>query len=182
VISRPRPLRESNDCPIGNPEGQFGLDVICDLNYFEVLLLDETGTRIARAYPFPGLIPTELFIADAAVYVIGQGAPIIEADGLANGPAISGTGPWYGNQPSGFLARIDRITGDHLVRLFPEPGSDGSGDDLYPWWTIGDQLNVSAGSDFEGVATTSSGDISISLQTQVLLFDPVTLDQRPGHP
>ena len=102
-------------CALGDPgpAAVYGRDLICDVEYGEILLLDADETRILRAFPFPGSPPQGLAVSDDAVYCTRQG------DG-----ALSHS----------MLCRIDRTTSALTVRLFtPDP------DELTSWLPVDQQ-------------------------------------------
>lgn len=51
VLSRPAPetLDLAPGCGLGDPSGVYGRDIICVVEYGEVLLMDQSGTEILRA-------------------------------------------------------------------------------------------------------------------------------------
>lgn len=82
---------------VGDRSGVPGLDFSC-IGDGELLLLDETGERIERAYPLPEIAPRWIEVTDDAVYCGAQ------ADG---------------GQAHSMLCRVDRETGELTVRVFP---------------------------------------------------------------
>lgn len=96
---------EGDGCGIGatdDPDARYRRDVVCDMEYGEVLLLDHDEQRILRAYPLAGLPPQGLLATEEAVYCVRQGD---------------------GGLPDSMLCRIDRQTGEWTVRVFPHPQS-----------------------------------------------------------
>jgi len=147
-------LTESTGCGFGateDPEAVYGRDVVCLLEYTEILLLDSQSGEILRAYPFSGAIPRQLLRTDDALYCIGQ-----SDGGLANS----------------LLCRIDLATLEPAVRIFPRDGSE------YDWswvprgWTIDDPVGVVL---WENLAVSDSG-ITISGHSGTATIDPQTLE------
>jgi hypothetical protein len=101
----------ADGCSLGNLEGTYPIDVICTVEYGEVLLID--GTTIVRAYPMPGAIPSWLYVSANYVYAghIGDG-------GL----------------PDSTLVRIDRATLEATVVVIPAAFDGGS--QWLPSWHI----------------------------------------------
>lgn len=101
----------------------------------ELLLLDTTGTRIERATPLPGIRLTAQLARADALYFLGQqlAAP------MQPGPESDDA------QFPIAVIRLDRATGEHLIRLFPHttvtaaptipPIID------WPGWVLGPELN-----------------------------------------
>jgi hypothetical protein len=89
-------------CRIGAPDGKYPSDFICSTEYGEVLLLDETKSRILRAYPLPGVPAEHLVVTTAAVYCGRDGVLPL---------------------PDPMLCRIDRTTLAETVRVY-QPGLD----------------------------------------------------------
>ena len=89
-------------CGLGDAEGIYGVNFVCEVEYGEVLLLDRSG-RIARAYPMPGLIPSWIHLTEEAVYAgrIGDG-------GL----------------PDATIVRIDRSSYEMVGMVFPPPEAE----------------------------------------------------------
>jgi hypothetical protein len=81
LVSRPDPVA-------GAPAG-----------YGELLLLDRSGERIRRAYPFMGLTPQWMVITQRAIFVGRHGD---------------------GGSPDAMIGRIDRTTGELEVRVVPD--------------------------------------------------------------
>ena len=117
VVSRlSRDVSElAEGCALGDTGSAavYGRDVICDVEYGEVLLLDADETRILRAFPFPGSPPQGLAVNDDAVFCTRQG------DGAMS---------------HSMLCRIDRTTSARNVRLFT---SDA--DELTSWLPVDQQ-------------------------------------------
>ena len=101
----------ADGCDLGDLEGTYPIDVICTVEYGEVLLVQ--GTEIVRAYPMPGAVPSWLLVTPGYVYAghIGDG-------GL----------------PDSTLVRIDRNTLEATVVVIPA-AFDG-GDQWLPSWHI----------------------------------------------
>lgn len=89
-------------CGLGDVEGIYGVDFVCESEYGEVLLLNRSG-RIARAYPMPGLIPSWIHLTEEAVYAgrIGDG-------GL----------------PNATIVRIDRSSYEVVGMVFAPPETE----------------------------------------------------------
>lgn len=99
-------------CSLGNVDGTYGIDVVCTVEYGEILLVDANG-EIVKAYPMPGAVPSWIFLGPAAVYAgrIGDGA-----------------------LPDATVIRIDRATLDATIVLMPAP--DEGGQSWPPHWHI----------------------------------------------
>jgi hypothetical protein len=107
IVSRmpSKSTRLADGCGLGatdDPDAVYRRDVICTLEYGEVLLLDHAESEIMRAFPLPGLPPQRLQLSDDAVWCARRG------DGALT---------------DGMLCRIDRDTYDWQVRVFPHPTS-----------------------------------------------------------
>lgn len=91
---------DGSDCTVGEPDGAWGTEQICSVEYGEVVLVDEAG-RLLRAYPMPGEVPTWIYPTKDAVYAgrVGDGA-----------------------LPESAIARIDRGTLEAEVLVFPTEG------------------------------------------------------------
>lgn len=106
TLSRPteelNQLGFENGCGFGDLGGVYPLDLICTLEYGEILLLNEHG-EILRAYPMPGAPPSWIEVTTDHVYAghIGDGA-----------------------LSSSILVRIDHRTLDPIVVVFQDPDSD----------------------------------------------------------
>ncbi|MCP4247579.1 MAG: hypothetical protein GY778_11070, partial [bacterium] len=126
-------------CGLGNTvDGTYGVDVICVVEYGEILLVDDLG-QIIRAYPMPGAVPSWILVDVDAVYAgrIGDG-------GL----------------PDNTLVRIDRTSLQADVWLVPAPLDGGS--EWPPDWRIASDAQsaqyvslVSIGPDSDGTQTDS---------------------------
>lgn len=101
----------------------------------EVLRLDTTGTVIERSTPLPGIVLTAQLARSDALYFLGQqlaapAQPALESDD-AQLPTV--------------VIRLDRATGEHLVRLFPQsmvtaaPAIRPS--IAWPGWVLGPELD-----------------------------------------
>ena len=98
VLSRvPTRGRGPGNFVLGRPGGVHGTDYVDLLDYGEVLLMDGAG-NILRAYPLPGVPPQGLWVTDDAVYAFRSGD---------------------GGLPDSIICRIDRLTLDSLVRVYP---------------------------------------------------------------
>lgn len=147
-------LTESTGCGFGateDSEAVYGRDVVCLLEYAEILLLDAQSGEILRAYPFSGAIPRQILRTDDALYCISQ-----SDGGIANS----------------MLCRIDLATLEPAVRIFPRAGSE------YDWswvprgWTINDPVGVVL---WENLAVTDDG-LAISGHHGSAKVDPDTLE------
>jgi hypothetical protein len=86
---------------LGDVNGRYGVDWVAPVDYGELLLLDETRTRILRALPLPGVPAQTLLVHDDAVYCARQGD---------------------GGLPDSMLCRADRTGSGWLVRVFVHAG------------------------------------------------------------
>jgi len=100
-----------NGCGLGDPLGVYPVDIVCTLEYGELLLVDEG--KISKAYPMPGAPPSWIHVTDDSVYTghIGDG-------GL----------------PDSTLVRIDRDTLEATVVVIPAPFDGGT--EWLPTWHI----------------------------------------------
>jgi len=161
VLSQPKAetVAWPQGCGLGDPTGLYGRDIICVLEYGEVLLMDPTGERILRAYPLPGLPPYLLVVTHDAIFC----------------------GRWGdGALPDSMLCRIDRTTLDWMVRVFPwymESGFSELSETYIPSnWTIDDPIDASY---FEHMEMTDAG-LTVEGWGGARLVDPTTLDlQEP---
>jgi hypothetical protein len=98
-------------CGLGDPLGVYPIDIVCTLEYGELLLVDD-GT-ISKAYPMPGAPPSWIHVTDDSVYAghIGDG-------GL----------------PDSTLVRIDRDTLEATVVVIPAAFDGGT--EWLPTWHI----------------------------------------------
>jgi len=147
----------TDGCRLGDPDGLYGRDSICVLEYGEVLLLDGTGTTILRAYPLPRHPPQAIVISDDDVYCIRQG------DGAL---------------PDSMLCRIDRITGEWTVRVFPLESESAfvplPADRFIPGnWVINEPDGWIG---FEGLFVRDDGLLQTDGYSGTAIFDPVTLE------
>lgn len=60
-------------CDVSNPDSIYRRDVICTIEYSEILLLDPPDDEILWVYPCPGVRPRQLHATDDALYCVGQG-------------------------------------------------------------------------------------------------------------
>ena len=100
----------------------------------ELLLLDTTGTRIKRSTPIPSLRLTSKLSRPDAYYFLGQ--QVATPDQIA-----------VDRDEMQFpvaLVRIDRETGEHVIRLFPQASSNQEPDIPpiigRPGWELGPEL------------------------------------------
>lgn len=153
----------SEGCGIGDvhdPDAQYIRDVICDTEYGEVLLLNHDQDRILRAFPLPSAPPQTLLVTDDAVYCARQGD---------------------GGLPNSMLCRIDRATGEWMVRLFryeddvrdPWPPAD-----VLPDHWILDRLPDEHAGSMYGQLRIDNGVLVIEHGDVVTRFDPNTLELR----
>jgi hypothetical protein len=143
-------------CVPTDPQCIYGRDFIALSEYGEVLLMDPTGRQILRAYPLPGLPPQTLVITDDAVYCGRQGD---------------------GGLPDSMLCRIDRETGEWMVRVFPWYFESA----YYPLpsnihipdnWVINDPIDRVL---FQELTVTANGLQTVGYEDQSR-FDPTTLE------
>ena len=79
VVAVPTPelteLAWENGCGFGNLDGAYPTEVICVVEYGEILLVNGEG-QIVRAFPMPGAIPGWIHVTEESVYGgrIGDGA------------------------------------------------------------------------------------------------------------
>ena len=159
VVSRlSREVAElAEGCALGDtgPDAVYGRDVICDVEYGEVLLLNSDETQILRAFPFPGSPPQELAVSDEAVYCTRQG------DG-----ALSHS----------MLCRIDRANSARTVRLFT-PDADALTswlpvEQLFGDWSVD---TSAADATFGELITAGAHLLALGWDGQVTPVDPDTL-------
>ena len=143
---------DGSDCTLGDPDGAWGTERICSVEYGEVVLVDEAG-RLLRAYPMPGEVPTWIYPTKDAVYAgrVGDGA-----------------------LPESTIARIDRRTLDAQVLVFPTEGGL-LGVDLPGWSVAPSSADLSrlvvAGDDSAGPLVSSTiGMTSVDLDAVQELF------------
>jgi hypothetical protein len=79
ILAVPTPeltaLVSEDGCGFGNLEGAYPTEVICAVEYGEILLADGEG-QVVRAFPMPGAIPGWIHVTEESVYGgrIGDGA------------------------------------------------------------------------------------------------------------
>jgi len=79
IVAVPTPelteLASENGCGFGNLDGAYPTEVICAVEYGEILLVNGEG-QIVRAFPMPGAIPGWIHVTEESVYGgrIGDGA------------------------------------------------------------------------------------------------------------
>jgi len=147
-------------CVPTDPECVYGRDFIRVYEYGEVLLMDETGQQILRAYPTPGFPfggPGSLVVTDEAIYCASQG------DGAL---------------PDSMLCRIDRTTGDWMARIFPfYVDSAFNPPDLDSYvpnnWTIDKPVDRAL---FLDLVTTPEGLFTVGYGNEQIQVDPDTLE------
>lgn len=148
-------------CALGateDPDAVQGRDVICVLEYGEVLLLDPDESEILRAFPLPGLPPQTLAVTDDAVYCMRQG------DGAL---------------PHSALCRIDRSTHDWFVRIFPSAAMsiEDSGVYLRDGWQVDEPVK---GPLFDDLLAVEDRLIAVG-HDHLIPVDPATLElEDPG--
>jgi hypothetical protein len=98
-------------CSLGDPLGVYPIDVVCAIEYGELLLVD--ARKIVKAYPMPGAPPSWIYVSDDSVYSghIGDG-------GL----------------PDSILVRINRDTLEATVVVIPAEFDGGT--EWLPTWQI----------------------------------------------
>lgn len=147
-------------CTPSQPGCLYGRDYVVNGEYGEVLLLDAAGQKILRAYPLPGF-PLfgfgGLVATDDAIYCGRQG------DGAL---------------PDSMLCRIDRRTGDWIVRLFPAPFDSAyvpPNPEMYipDNWTINDPVDQPL---FLDLMMTEDGLVTVGYDNQAVRVDPDTLE------
>lgn len=119
---------------LGNLDGgTYGVDVICTVEYGEVLLLDAAGD-IARAYPMPGAPPSWLAVTAEAVLGghIGDGA-----------------------LPDSTVFRIDRESLGWDMIVIPAPFD--SAESFPPGWRVATDAQIAAYPATVAVAPDASG-------------------------
>jgi hypothetical protein len=67
-------LSMPDGCGFGDLTGTYPTEVICTVEYGEILLVDDKQ-QVTRAYPMPGAIPSWIYLTPTAVYAgrIGDG-------------------------------------------------------------------------------------------------------------
>ncbi len=155
-------LTHKTGCNLAGPNNSddvYGRDIICLMDYSEILLLDPGSGDILRAYPFPGVFPRQLHATDDAVYCISQGD---------------------GGYPDSMLCRIDLATGEPTVRIFPsdldyDPAHYAPENYWTPrGWTIDEPVDVVLWSNLE----VSGDGITISGHSGSATVDPITLELK----
>lgn len=133
-------------CGLGDPTGVYPVDIICTVEYGEILLVEDAA--IVKAFPMPGAVPGWVHLTDQYVYSgrIGDG-------GL----------------PDSTLVRIDRSTMDVTVVVIPAE-FDGGSEWLPGWHIAADEYRerfyaeVHVNSDDPGTRVSSwMGDFTIDL-------------------
>lgn len=114
VISRPtqelHDLTNKDGCRLGPEDGEYAVDIICTIEYAEILLLADG--KIRRAYPMPGVPPKWIHATKDAIFAGAVG------DGCL---------------PDSTLVRIDRAALTHKVIVFP---GDETTPTLMPSWRL----------------------------------------------
>jgi len=142
-------------CGLGDLDGEYPTELICTVEYGEVILVDRNG-QVARAYPMPGAIPSWIHLTESTVYAgrVGDG-------GL----------------PDSTLVRIDRDTFEATVVVIPAV-SDGL-EDWLPGWLIADadqrtryHTLVGFAPEHDGTEVTSwIGEVRVDIAGVEALFD-----------
>lgn len=148
----------TDGCGLGNVvDGIYRFDVICLIEYAEILQLDTATGEIRRAYPFAGVPPQSIVLGRDALYCLRQGD---------------------GGLPDSMLCRIDLSTGEITVRVFPPEFDSDFLDDPYlpPGWVV----DVAGNLGFQELVVVPGTD---GATQQVILrgesdvaVDPVTLE------
>jgi len=143
---------DGSDCTVGEPDGVWGTERICSVEYGEVVLVDEAG-RLLRAYPMPGEVPTWIYPTKDAVYAgrVGDGA-----------------------LPESTIVRVDRGTLEAEVLVFPT-GGGLLGVDLPGWSAAPSSADIGrlvvVGDDSAGPLVASTiGMTSVDLEAVEDLF------------
>lgn len=165
----------ADGCGLGatnDPNAVYRRDVICTVEYGEVLLLNHAEDEILRAFPLPGVPPQRLAVSEGAVWCGGAGD---------------------GGLPDGVLCRIDRQTFDWQARVFPhnaqtsftDAGDAGSGVDpdtgklwLPDNWAVDDGV-VSYDQAFLAGRWSFEDATLVASAQGALRFDPATLAPVP---
>lgn len=159
VVSRPHddvsPLTDNGR--LGDPSGHYVADFVDVFEYGEILLLDASTGAIIQAWPLPGLPPERLVLTTDAAYCARQGD---------------------GGLPDSMVCRIDRATGEALVRVFPWTTDSGypppPGTVLPEHWEVNDPVELVVFQDLIGTHTA----IAVSGQDGYALLDQTTLEIR----
>ena len=145
----------TGDGVLGDRNGDYVADFINVIEYGEVLLLDGSTGAIIRAWPLPGLPPQRLVLTPDAAYCARQGD---------------------GGLPDSMVCRINRATGEALVRVYPwvnDSGYPPSSDTTLPeYWTINDPVELVV---FENLAGTETA-VAVSGYDGYALLDQTTLE------
>lgn len=129
----------------------YGRDFIAPSEYGEIVLMEEG--EIVRAWPLPGYPPRGLLVTDDAVYCVRQG------DGAL---------------PGSMLCRIDRNTGEAIVRIFPYEGAVFTPEWTPANWVVEDPTPVL----FDRVGVSRDGSILVTGWGGAAFVDPDTLELR----
>lgn len=153
------------DCRIGDETGKYPEEVICTIEYGELLLLDADQAEIVRAFPLPSVPAEFLEVGEDAVYCARNGEDMLR---------------------DSMVCRVDRSTLDAVVRIFP---SDAGSTVVQPCfyapdnWTVADE-NL----DVAEVVVDSDGVWILSSTGRWTGLDPDTLEiihrglESPGAP
>ena len=142
-------------CGLGDLDGEYPTELICTVQYGEVILVDKHG-QIARAYPMPGAIPSWIHLTESAVYAGRVGD---------------------GSLPNSTLVRIDRDTFEATVVVIP--AVSGGLEDWPPGWLIADadqrtryHTLVGFAPEHDGIEVTSwIGDVRVDIVGVEALLD-----------
>jgi hypothetical protein len=118
---------------------------------FELLLLDPTGTTIEQAHPFGRWEPDDLVVGTDAVFL------------LATSPD---------DHP--VMARIDRVTGERIVRVLVDSTVESEPELAFPWWSAGDPLTNGVVAD--ALRWLGNGTISIGYDGFQAFYQADTLE------
>ncbi|HVR80163.1 MAG TPA: hypothetical protein VMS99_17455 [Acidimicrobiia bacterium] len=137
IVAVPTPelteLAWENGCGFGNLDGAYPTEVICVVEYGEILLVDGEG-QIVRAFPMPGGTPFWIHATEESVYGgrIGDGA-----------------------LPNSTLFRIDRQSLEATVVVILSHPEDAS--EWLPTWHVAGAKQVTTYDMFVGFAPETSG-------------------------
>ncbi len=155
LLSELDPSVSPSGCIVGDQDGQYGSDFVCTFDYREIVLLGNDSS-ILKAYPMPSLVIQELFVTDEAIYCRRLGD---------------------GGYPDSILCRIDRQTGEMIVRVLPNSGLDDSSDSSW-YQDVAVPYDIAVGPNgiyIGGAVEFESGRIIISDLDRSVVFDATTL-------
>lgn len=154
MLSRlsPRVDEMADGCRFGSPSGQSPEEVICTVEYGEVLLVGE-DREIIKAVPLPAMVPSWILVTDEWVYAgrVGDGA-----------------------LPDSGVVRVERATGQATVVVVPAPFDGG---DRWPadWHLAPGDLSQ----DYtEAVGFTADGATGVATTSWIgdIVIDPPAID------